>query len=746
MSNKSEVTSIDGSVDWSSGVNSVKCPTIQSTENPNGLSSAELAWAQNCGMRDGGITPRGGYAYLARILATGLWQGGFMYVPDADTNPYLVFAVSGKIYSMGAGDTFPTLLSTTAALEHPAAIDYFHFCQGEQFLVIQAGDNVTLPLFYDGSTLRRSEGASRNLATTSANFTAPTISHAVNIPVNSWSGYDGENFAVNGDVVGGLYIKVNHNWFITLKNISNGLTGTVKAGTDLIRPDGSEGGRFLVSYAIPAFNATENGWLDRMYPGAVNDIVTIGGRQFQVTAITTTDAPPGDILAVNVNQTAGTVNSSPVSLTSIQEIGAAGPMDYYQGRLWYAIGRVFLAGDIVKGPSGTAIYNFRDSILKVTENPLCLAGDGFTVADNAGNIRTLTHNANINATLGQGNFFAGTRKVIYALSVPATRSDWTSSSDTKNTPTQTVIQIGNGPVNDRSNVGVNGDILFQNLEPNIASLYTTVRNFSQWGLVSLSANEQRILQFNDRNLLRFASGIYFNNRMLQTALPRQTARGVVHDALIPLDFVPLSSYGATLTPNWEGHHQGVAPLQMFTGDFGGRERAFAVVVSAVDQGIDLWEITATDKFDTQKGGEQVRIECYIETPAFTFGDINNMKELVSAELGIDRLFGTVNFRMDYRPDSDSCWHLWHEWKICSAKNTCEEGVNVYPCVPLGEGYRQNMTLPKPQSKCATESSRPTAQGYQFQCRLTWKGFCRIRSLRLYAMERETQLYQDIACP
>jgi hypothetical protein len=233
--------------------------------------------------------------------------------------------------------------------------------------------------------------------------------------------------------------------------------------------------------------------------------------------------------------------------------------------------------------------------------------------------------------------------------------------------------------------------------------------------------------------------------MIQTALPRRVAPNVIHDALVPMDIVPLSQFGATLNPTWLGHWQGIQIMQMWTGDFGGRERAFAAVVSTTTGDIELWEITVADKFDTPASKDDTRIQCYVETPSYTFGDLNQLNKLVSAEIGIDRLFGTVEFRLDFQPDSDSCWHLWHEWKLCSAKNTCEEGVNTYPCIPLGEGYKQNVTMPLPQDKCSPQSGRPLNQGYEFQVRLTWHGFCRIRSIRLMAEKVATKLYLNLAC-
>jgi len=742
MANKSEVTIFDGSQDWSSGCDSVKLPTIVSSDNPNGLLRSELAWLSNGTVRDGGISQRPTWQPLLQLFNSGgLWQGGAMYEPD-NADPYLMFSISGKIYRCDVDGTAPVLLSTTAALSNPATEPYAFFCQGEQFMVIQAGDNVTLPLFWDGVTLRRSNGLSQAWGTTTG-FTAPAQSHRVFIPISApgWLGAFGEVFEVNGDT-SKKYIQVHDNQRLTLKNLGGPAASVVKGGTFVSDGNGNGIVQFIASWTIPAIGATENTWVYPAYPGAVNDIVTVGGAQFQVTQIGDVAPPAGQIGAINVNDTPGTVYAT-VTLTSIQEITAASPMDYYQGRLWYAIGRQYLAGDIVRGPSGSVLYNFRDSILKVTENPLCLAGDGFTVSSNDGNIRSLFHNANINTTLGQGNLYIGTRKTIYSLEVPATRADWIAATST-NPPKQTIVQINNGTVNDRSVTLVNGDVFYQTLEPSIASLFTQVRNYGNWGNISLSANENRILQFNDRSILKNACGIYFDNRLLQTALPKQVPQGVVHSALIPLDFVPISAFGASLVPNWEGSWSGLDILQMFTGDFGGRERAFAVIVSRTDRTIQLWELSTAGRFED---GDK-RIESYAEFPAFTGGDIFQLKELVCCELWVDRLYGTVEFSMEYRPDADSCYHQWHKWQLCSARNSAEDADNPisYPITPFCEGYRQTITLPKPQLKCQPQSIRPMNFGYQFQTRLKIKGFCRIRGLRLYMVERERQLYENLVQP
>jgi hypothetical protein len=588
----------DGSIDFSGGVDSIKCTTIASEKNPNGLGRNQLAWLDNATVRDGGIFPRGGWQPLGQVYNnTGLFQGKFLYQPIED-DPYFIYSVSGRILLVRCDGTDAVDLSARFGLTNPPTEPIAFFEQAEMFLIIQAGDNVTLPLFWDGATLRRSKG------------------------------------------------------------------------------------------------------------------------------ITNTSATPGT--------------------PGVNEIPAGTAMDYFMGRLWYAQGRTASAGDIVDGNSGTAAYDFKDAVLNVTECPLVLAGDGFSVPAQDGTIRGLKHSANIDAALGQGRLFMGTRKAIYALNVPVSRADWIATTNS-NQPLVTVVQINSGWVNDRGIVTVNGDLFYQSLEPAIRSLNQSLRYFGQWGNKQISNNENRILQYNDRALLRFCSGIYFDNRMLQTALPTQVEQGVIHRALIPMDFIPISSFGPDVPPNWEGMYEGLDFYQVASGDFGGRERAFATIRSRDGHAMELWEITANAKDDTNQHGLS-RITWIMEFPAFTWGDEFSLKKLTGAEIWIDRLFGTVEFSLEYRPDGQACWILWHQWKKCSPRNSTEDEVNptAYPLVPCLESYFNSMTLPVPPEKCAA-TNRPSTWAYQQQCRLVIKGFCRVRGFYLHGEQLGRKLYENITC-
>lgn len=597
----SDVIITDGSLDFSGGVNSLSVTTIQSERNPTGLPRNTLAWLDNATVRDGGITPRGGWNPIMDIASQdSLFQGKFMYAPTG-ADPYFIYCISGHIIKVdpntGEIDDLTNRFPGNAPQFNPATEPYSYFVQAEQFLVIQAGDGQTLPFIWDGQFLRRSKG------------------------------------------------------------------------------------------------------------------------------ITNTAVAPGT--------------------PGVNEIPAATAMDYFMGRIWYAQDRQISAGDIVRGPSGTVQYENTDSVLNVTENPMVLNGDGFTIPTSDGTVvRAIKHSANIDASLGQGRLFVGTIKAIYALNVPVTRSEWTAANN-NNQPLMTVVQLNNGWVNDRSVVAVNGDLFYQSLEPGIRSLLQAMRYFNQWGNIQISANENRILQYNDRALLRFSSGIYFDNRLLETALPKLLPQGVVHQALIPLDFTPVSSFNRQKEPNWEGMHEGLNILQLATGDFGGRERGFATVVNSENK-IALWELSKADRFD--KNGAN-RITWIMEFPAFTWGDELSLKKLVGAEIWADRLFGDVMFSLEYRPDGQACWIPWHVWKKCSTKNHPED-VNVpagYPLQPCLESYVATMTLPKPPETCAQSMARPADRAYQFQPRLVIKGFCRIRGLYLHAFKLERKLYDNLTC-
>lgn len=682
----------DGSFDFSYGVDSGRVSTVRSQNNPNGLPRNALAWLTNGTVRGGGITQRTGWIELLAMEVAGLFQGELLYEPEF-ANPYHIKQIGGRIYKVLVDAPYTvTDLSAAFGLTNPATVEQVFMAQGEQFLVIQAGDLdqpvPTLPLFWDGTTLRRSVG-----------LVNPATPPPPPVP--------------------------------TVYNIT-----------------------FTASWIMPAVGNPVTTAVAVAYPGAVGDTISsnsglgtftvLAGTagnvlKFQPTATPITGATiTADTYAFTV------VTPPPPSPTPfVPELPAAGPMVYYQGRIWYANGKVFVGGDIVGGPSGTLAYNFTDAILKVTENPLALGGDGFKLRSNAGNITALAYTANLDATLGQGPLYIFTRKQVYSLVVPVSRADWIAANG-QNQPQITVVQIKYGAVGDRCVAHVNGDLFYETLEPAIRSLFVSVRYFQQWGNVAISSNEDRVLAFNNRALMKTSTGIEFNNRLLMAILPVTTPRGVSFQGIVPLDFNLVSTLQEKLPPAWEGMLEGVDILQLTEGDFGGRQRAFATVHSRETGGIEVWELTDFSRFDKVDN----RVDWYFETPAYTFFREFELKELDGAEIWLDKIAGTIELTVEYREDANPCWHPWLTTQFCAAKSTCEDVDNPV-CYPEGqfcEGYKFPITLPKPKTDgCSKMMKRPTIRGYQFQVRVTIKGWCRVRAIMLFGLPIARVPYEGLTC-
>jgi hypothetical protein len=686
MAAPSAVATRDGQVDFSGGIDSIKVTTMESPQNPNGLHRNQLAWLNNGTIRDGGITQRAGWTKLGTIHdGSALYQGGEVYDP-ADENPYLMLSIGGHIYQVFP-DAVTNLLDLSVQPITP-----------QPTLTVQTliGTGVFLPA---GTVIHTGSGT----YTLAQNVMFPPTPGSITFNITTyWTGPVPLTYNSGGNKI----------------TAASSSVGT-PPGTQFINPPALPQAFFRQAEQFMVIQA--------------GDLVTLpliwdGSQLRRSKGIT------NPLLAVSTN--------------GINEIPPAGPMDYYMGRLWYAQGRKYSAGDIVGGPAGTAGYQFRDAVLNVTENPLAVGGDGFTVPTQDGNITCLRHNGAIDAALGQGRLFTFTKRSVYALQVPVTRLDWIGANNS-NQPLQTVVQINNGSVNDRSVVAVNGDLYYHSYEPQIRSLITAVRYFNQPGNIPISANENRIMKFIDRSNLGFISGIFFNNRLLETTLPKQLPQGVVHQAIIPLDFMPISSFREQQPPVWEGMMEGLDILQLFTATVRGTERAFAVVVNRDNGHIELWELSLEDRFENDGTDQENRVSWNFETPAYNWQDEFSLKKLLSGELWVDRLFGEVVFKIEWRPDGDPCWKVWDQFKQCSARNSCEDVNNpiCYPLVPFKESFRSTLTLPAPPESCESITGRPAYIAYQFQFRITIKGFCRIRGLVWHAGPVEREMYAVVrACP
>jgi hypothetical protein len=425
------------------------------------------------------------------------------------------------------------------------------------------------------------------------------------------------------------------------------------------------------------------------------------------------------------------------------EVPPGAAMDYWKGRLWVQTdNRAYSASNLIYGADN--LYPDRSGILKWSENGYFAGGGSLNIPGETGSIRALKHTSNMDATLGQGDLYIFTRDAIFALTIPISRIDW-NAAGADAPPLLRMVQQRYGAVSDWAVVPVNTDLFYRSFD-GVRSLQVSSRFMHQWGQVPLSRDENRVLAFDDRSLLRFGSGVEFDNRLLNTVLPFQTPVGVCHQGLIPYDFDIISGdEERKKPPAWEGMYEGLDFLQVLKSDFGGLERCFAFVRSRQTQKIEVWELTNFLRFDQPQAPDDVRVTWYFETPAYNGGNSFQLKKLEAFELWIDKLFGTTDITVEYRADSDPCWYKWAQWRECAARTSCETVDNpvCYPEQGFCEQFRTTRVSPTPPSTVCGNSGRPSHIGYQFQLRITIHGWARIRGVLIHMWPQEQAPFDNM---
>lgn len=753
-----------GSQNFSGGVNSGVVPMVISETNPTGLKASQLSWLQSATVRNAGISPRQPYRYRATLPLLGLFQGGSMYEPDA-AFPYLIVSISGRTFRIRVDTDFSIDEITIPGDPNPADAPYSYFCQGEQFLVHQAGDLVTLPQWWDGQNMIRSRGLTGS-GLPNPSFTVPAIGQPTLVTLTApYSGSLNQEFTIDGFRY--RMVDPTQSFTATVAGVTPSIGFDLPPAFTPIQVDAG----LILRYVIDVNNQTTlvNGLSIPFNYSSANLITGVApvpvfistpvpngslyvaagfsgvGRTLQLNFDLTANplAAPGanEIWLVNIDDTRTGTVVAPTGLGD--QLPAAEAMDYYMGRIWLAAGREYVAGDIVGGTSGSAVYDKRDAILYMTENAYTVGGGAFIVPTNAGNIRALNHAANLDSALGEGQLKVFTRRNVYSTNVSPDRSAWLTLTE----PLQRVEQINFGTTGDRGVVPVNGDLYYRSVD-GVRSLTQAIRYFNQPGNTPISREETRAIISDDRELLQFCSGIEFSNRLLMTCQPYQTAYGVAHKGVMPMNFDLLSQLEGRLPPAWEGIWEGLNIMQMWKGDFGGRERAFALAYSEDNNALEIWEIMDTELFDYNTHGES-RITWAFETPSFTWDKPFTLKELETIELWVDKVFGTVEFTAYVRAGQSACWTLWHQWQICSPRNECElPGAPEecpYPQQRYPQQYKQPMVLPKPPSTCDPMNARPINLGYSFQFRIVIKGQCRVRGLLAHCYQKETSPFEGKTC-
>lgn len=462
--------------------------------------------------------------------------------------------------------------------------------------------------------------------------------------------------------------------------------------------------------------------IDRAYGGNVDAPLWIEATNgFYIGNPAPVTPPVGnDLTLINLSDTSGGAYTFPSEILSVPELPAGRMGAYGMSRNWVCLvdGISYVAGDIVGGASGTPANDYRDSVLKLTENDFLAAGGSFRLPGSGNIINSMTFTVTLDTSQGQGPLQIGTDTGMFSNNTPVDRATWAALEN----PLQTQSLIGYGPLGQDNTISVNSDIMFRS-QDGLGSLVIARRQFGEWGNVPLSREMDPLLSADDPKLLSFGSASYFDNRFLITVSPFPDTGGIIHRGVISLNFDTVSAIGRKSAPVYEGLWTGANVLKFLTGYFDGTQRSLAFTYNASSQAIQLHEFRRSNIGKLFDNGTD-RIKWIIETPILFGPTVKPMSELVrllDAELFVQNVAGQVDIKVEYRPDFYPGWEEWRTMYICA---DITQANSKY-------GYRTRLSLGDPTSDAcdAANGNRLLRVGHFFQFRITVTGYCKLMYFR-----------------
>lgn len=267
------------------------------------LEKSQASYLNNITVRDGFATPRPPYSRTHLAIAwpspmvqteveQGLFQGAMPIPYRSDSGETSQIAqISGKLYKfLTVGNVITVSDISIPGDPNPATATQAWLWQSENFIIVQ--DGLSLPIFYDGATSRRSLGTSQQLAVTAG--VSPTIpAIGGQFTLNLASTFTGQfNFPV---IIGGFFYQPIANpagYEVNLTNITDTPGTLYPIGTQVVSradvfgvlnstyPIGNAPGTFAPNGITIVLTLTLN------FTGAVGDTAIILGKIWRVTTFT----------------------------------------------------------------------------------------------------------------------------------------------------------------------------------------------------------------------------------------------------------------------------------------------------------------------------------------------------------------------------------------------------------------------------------------------------------------------------
>lgn len=548
------------------------------------------------------------------------FQGSTMYVnKESSARNYLVCGVSGYLLKIDIVTGYVTPLKRVGSLGVEEANLFrwdstkrLYFAQAERYLVIQNG--IDKPLIFDGEFLWQTGVGPQS-----------SIGNLSSVPTGTVMAYgQGRLFVASSD----------RTTFLAGDLVYGGSTSQVDIASSIIANTN-------VSTAKTQFTTSSTVGFSN------NDVVTISGHS-------STPDVNGTWRVSNVVNTAGNATFN-INHNAFAVAAANGTGGY-----------------VTKANSGSDT-----DLLRFTETTYLNEGGSFQVPSEMGKIRGMIFQPIADTASGQGDLMVFAEAGVVSFAVSAPRDKWKSTSGFQRI---TLSKIGS--LCERFLIPINNDIFFRSTD-GVRSYRNAKAEQDGYGQLPISNQMQSITDFDTESMLEAASGIYFDNRLHFTIGPVQDlknislpgsnpipTRPIAFDGIGTFDFNNMGAAGKDKIATWDGLWTGMRVTQLVSGYVDGVPRAFAFVQNKLTYENELWEMYpwALNDFTLTSSGD--RIQCAVETKAYDFGSPWHLKKLVRGDIWLSDFDGTSLINVYYKPESSSCFELWHSFSICAENKTC----------------------------------------------------------------------------
>jgi len=282
------------------------------------------------------------------------------------------------------------------------------------------------------------------------------------------------------------------------------------------------------------------------------------------------------------------------------EIPTGTMMAYGNGRIVVVVNERDIAFGDLYGSHLDTQTDPADSIILFTERTFLSGGFDAAIPFQQGVATGIQFFPQLDTSTGNGQLLVFAERGAASFNTAIDRTLWQTSAF------QILALISTGCRGHRSIAPVNEDLWFRG-EDGYRAFRQARSDSWGWAHLPLSTNVSQFLDLDTGRLLKFASSLYFDNRVIGTTSPAWNNGRVFHGGMVAVDFNILSSFGTKYKPTWEGHWTigtertsnlpDIKVSQVVTGLFNGVTRAFAFGLDTETGFNQLYELSFDDKDD-----------------------------------------------------------------------------------------------------------------------------------------------------